>query len=143
MVLRFVRKPLDTFAMTTHAMSAAGAASVDLAPLAQLRRVCPPGDGPTSLTAVVGLFLELSDERLAGLHRALEAGDSKTLRRLAHALKGSGGLFGASRLSDLGAELEAAAARDALDEAGVLVPLVEAEMAAVEAVLVREVGLDR
>jgi hypothetical protein len=58
-------------------------------------------------------------------------------------VKGSGGLFGATRLSRLGGELEAAAGRDALDEAGVLVRMVGAEMAAVEAVLVREVGPDR
>jgi histidine phosphotransfer protein HptB len=136
--------------MTTHSASATGAsaartapATVDLAPLAHLREACPPGNGPTSLTAVVGLFLDLSVERLAGLHRALEAGDAETLRTLAHAVKGSGGLFGATRLSGLGAELEAAAGRDALDEAAVLVRLVGAEMAAVEAVLVREVGPDR
>ena len=117
--------------------------TVDLACLAQLRKVCPPGTGPTSLTTVVGLFRELSAERLAGMHRALAAGDAGALRSLAHAVKGSGGLFGATTLSDLGAELEQAAGRAALDQAGVLVPLIEAEMAAVEAVLVREVGPDR
>ena len=118
-------------------------AAVDLACLAHLRRACPPGDGPTSLGAVVGLFLDLSAERLAGMRRALAAGDSEALRTLAHAVKGSGGLFGATRLSGLGAELEEAAGQAGLDRAGGLVALIEAEMAAVEAVLVREAGLGR
>ena len=129
--------------MNTPYVTPAPSSPVDLACLAQLRSVCQPGEGPTSLAAVVGLFLELSAARLTEMQQALAAGDAGALRGGAHAVKGSAGLFGALGLSDLGAELEEAAGRAALDEAGVLLALVEAEMAAVEAVLVQEAGLDR
>jgi HPt (histidine-containing phosphotransfer) domain-containing protein len=67
-------------------------------------------------------FAELVDElladapgQLATLREAAAAGDAESARRAAHTLKGNGRTFGAAELSELGQQLEAAAAASDLE----------------------------
>jgi two-component system, sensor histidine kinase and response regulator len=59
---------------------------------------------------VIKIFLEDVPKQLAGIDEALSAGDAKTLRRLAHTLKGSSGTAGAEALQEASLRLEQAAA---------------------------------
>jgi HPt (histidine-containing phosphotransfer) domain-containing protein len=62
---------------------------------------------------------------------ALTSGDTATLRRHAHSLKGSSGTVGATRLQALSLALEQAAARGDLAAAAERLPPVQAESAEV------------
>jgi PAS domain S-box-containing protein len=71
---------------------------------------------------VIKIFLEDVPKQLAGMDAALAAGDAKTLRRLAHTLKGSSGTAGAEALQKASLRLEEAAAAGDLVAAAPLVP---------------------
>ena len=61
------------------------------------------------LEAIVPRFLERRREEIASLRRGLSAGDYGALRIIGHGLKGSGGGYGFTALSDIGARIEKAA----------------------------------
>lgn len=73
--------------------------------LARLRLLAG-GDDPVSLTELLDLFLSHTDATLGTLRRAVEAGDSGTVRRAARKLRGSCGTFGARALAETCFRLE-------------------------------------
>ena len=75
---------------------------------------------------VIKIFLEDAPLLLTGMDEALAAGDAKTLRRLAHSMKGSSGTAGAEALQQASQALEQAAAAGDLAAAAPLVPPVKA-----------------
>jgi CheY-like chemotaxis protein len=55
----------------------------------------------TVLESIVALFLEQTPERLAAIHRALDAGDAPVLERTAHTLEGAAVRLAMPRLRDI------------------------------------------
>lgn len=98
-------------------------ASVDLA-----RAMHWVGGDRQLLRELVGVFAEEAPVRLAELRRAVAARDAATLERVAHSLKGSAGLLGATSLHAASAELEDRALAKRVDGAADLVARVEAEL---------------
>ncbi len=81
-----------------------------------------PGE-PEIVAELVSQFLTDVPERIAALNAALHAGDSATVRRVAHLLKGEAAAVGARELAAVCARLEEAASAGALSagpEAAVL-----------------------
>ena len=78
--------------------------AVDAAELETLRSMDAGAEG--FLTKIIDLFLADSSERIAALKIAAAMRDGDALKRLAHALKGSCGHFGATRLAMLCRKLE-------------------------------------
>jgi PAS domain S-box-containing protein len=70
---------------------------------------------------IIKIFLEDVPKQLAGMDTALAAGDARTLRRLAHTLKGSSGTAGAAALQQASLALETAAASGDLVAAAPLI----------------------
>jgi PAS domain S-box-containing protein len=68
---------------------------LDRAALEELRGGIEPG----RLPALIAVFVEETEERLAALAAARASGDTATLARLAHALKSAAGTFGAAALA--------------------------------------------
>ena len=66
-------------------------------------------DSPDSweVSELVGTFTETAATRLGQMRRAMEAGDIAEVEALAHSLRGSSLSFGARRMAELCAELEA------------------------------------
>jgi HPt (histidine-containing phosphotransfer) domain-containing protein len=79
--------------------------AVDAEVLAELQGLGGPDD-PGFLPGLVREFLKHVDAAVPDLRRAVAAGDSKALERVAHGLKGSSGNLGAKRLSRLSTELQ-------------------------------------
>jgi HPt (histidine-containing phosphotransfer) domain-containing protein len=66
-------------------------------------------DGGTGLVAeLFSLFQEDTPGRLATMGKHLEEGDAGTVAELAHALKGSAGTMGATRMREIAQEIEKA-----------------------------------
>jgi HPt (histidine-containing phosphotransfer) domain-containing protein len=61
------------------------------------------------LAPIIPRYLARRREEIASLRASLDAGDYKALRIIGHSLKGSGGGYGFSALSDIGARIERAA----------------------------------
>ena len=76
---------------------------------------------------LIDAFVEDAPAQLAALRSALEEGDAEAARRAAHTLKSNAATFGATSLTDVSRELEAAAARGELDGAAGLVERTELE----------------
>jgi len=81
--------------------------------------VAPPPGIPRQLLVD---YLERCRRNLAELKEAVASRDFKHTGVVGHRLKGSGSAYGANRLTELGALIETASARQALEELG---PLVE------------------
>lgn len=64
------------------------------------------GAGGALATELIGDFLTDLDARMEALHSAAKEMDSATLVKVCHSIKGSAGLFGASELADLAAQIE-------------------------------------
>src|SRR5262249_34745728 len=58
------------------------------------------------LTEIAGVFLQDSPRLLADIRRAVAGQDAPTLRRAAHALKGSVGYLGGVKVSEVALQLE-------------------------------------
>lgn len=86
------------------------------------------------LEPIMDRYLELREEELGQTEEAIAAGDSEAVRMLGHRLKGSGTSYGFVRLTELGADLEAAAKEDDLVQAGKLAAEVRAYLDNVEVV---------
>ena len=78
---------------------------------------------PSLMPGLIALFVRQTDERIEALRAAADSKDLERLERQAHALKGSAGTFGAHRLSQVAARVEARAtvadadgAHDAIEE---------------------------
>lgn len=59
---------------------------------------------------LVPMFLEHREQDVHAIAAALLAGDFKTVQSLGHSMKGAGGGYGFDRITEIGAELEAAGA---------------------------------
>lgn len=64
------------------------------------------------MAELVELFVSELPARLAALESAWKSGDSHTLRRMAHQLKGAGSGYGFPTVSDAAGEVESAIAGD-------------------------------
>lgn len=78
---------------------------LDPAPLRSLRALEAVG-GPGLADEVVGAFLESVPQSLAALREAAARGDSASLERVAHSLRGSCGIVGARRMAERAATIE-------------------------------------
>jgi signal transduction histidine kinase/DNA-binding response OmpR family regulator/HPt (histidine-containing phosphotransfer) domain-containing protein len=93
------------------------------------------GGSKTDLAELIRSFLEETPSLLLNLRRALENGDVELLRRAAHTLKSSARDFGATRLSELGQQLEILGKENKLLGATELVTEAEAAYVPVKAAL--------
>lgn len=85
-------------------------------------------DGGTGLVAeLFDLFREDTPERLANLRKQMAAGEGGHVSELAHALKGSAGTMGATRMRELAQEIEKATKSGRVEpEIAALLPSLEA-----------------
>ena len=70
-----------------------------------------PAPRNARLAERVPLFLQNCRENVVTLNQALQWGDLETVAFVGHGLRGAGGMFGFSEISDIGGELEEAAGR--------------------------------
>ncbi len=80
------------------------------------------------LEELVNIFFETSPDMLENIRKALENGDTETLARAAHSLKGSVGTFGARHAYDLAYQLELLAKDGKLEEAAKVKVVLEEEI---------------
>ena len=104
------------------------AACLDPATIEQLLGL---DDGSTGLVAeLFDLFQEDTPDRLASLRQHLEAGESGVVSELAHALKGSAGTMGATKMRGIAQEIEKGTKNGRVDpETAALLPALEAAYA--------------
>jgi HPt (histidine-containing phosphotransfer) domain-containing protein len=93
------------------------------------------GGDETILLEIVKIFLEDTPQLLASMESAEAAGDAKTLRRLAHSLKGSAGTVGATALQASALGLEQAVDGGDLQAAREMIPGVRAHFSVVQSVM--------
>jgi len=107
---------------------------VDAAALDELRSYQVDGE-PDVLDALIGKFLDSARRDCAEVRAAIGRGDAEMLRRVAHGLKGTSGMFGARRVSAISAEIELLSKQGSIGDAGPLVSSLEHELEAVARVL--------
>ncbi|MDP9486934.1 MAG: response regulator, partial [Actinomycetota bacterium] len=88
---------------------------------------------------LAGLFLEDAPPRLEALREAIGSGDASSVGQAAHALKGSSGNMGATRMASICAELEEAGGSRDLTRAPGLLDRLEAEFGRVRPALLAAV----
>ncbi len=110
---------------------------VDFRVIEGLRELQNEGE-PDLLTELVEMFLSDVSSRLASLREAVETEDAQAVEQIAHALKGSCGNMGASRMAELCAELQDVGASGDLSRAPGLLEGTEAEFDRVRPVLEAE-----
>lgn len=111
--------------------------AVDVQVLATLRELQEPGE-PDFVIELVDHFLEETPIRLAGMARAIAAGEAQDLNRLSHSLKASCGTLGALHMSSLCATLEHAGAEAHLEDTGTTLDAARAEFERVKSALLAE-----
>ena len=104
--------------------------TVDAAALEELRSYQVDGE-PDVLDKLIGKFLDSARRECAEVRAAMGRGDVELLRRAAHGLKGSSGMFGARRLSAISAQIELLSQQGSLGAAAPLVSSLEDELEAV------------
>jgi HPt (histidine-containing phosphotransfer) domain-containing protein len=109
------------------------AETIDPATLDELRAL-----GPEVLRSVAELFIQDTRARLDELRAHSAGNDLKQLERLAHALKGSCGAVGASRMMHISAELQQRFHEGQSDQTAQLLADLEAEYNEACALLQRE-----
>jgi len=77
----------------------------------------------------IGLFLKDTEQRLSAMTNAFTSGDTETVRREGHALKGSCLELGADRMARFCEDLTMAAQHDNLDEVGAVIGKLDREFA--------------
>jgi HPt (histidine-containing phosphotransfer) domain-containing protein len=102
--------------------------------LAGLREL---GD-PDLLSELTEMFFDDASSRLATLHEAVEGDDAQSLEHVAHALKGSSGSMGATRMAAICTELQDAGASGDLSRAPALLEQLEDEFGRVRPALEAE-----
>jgi HPt (histidine-containing phosphotransfer) domain-containing protein len=110
--------------------SAAWTLPEELSLLAQL------GDSDT-VREVIAVFQSDTEIRIQKLRTAIAGADAVQARAEAHAIKGSAGQVGATHLSQICREIEAAALRKDLASAGGLLPDLENEFRTVRDIMSR------
>ena len=83
--------------------SSAPAKAIDVTKIEMLRKIA---EGASFVSRLAGTFIAHSRTVLAGVEAAVSANDCPALRKLAHSLKSSSAYLGATRFSQLCAELE-------------------------------------
>ena len=81
-------------------------------------------------------------ESVAALRRAASSGDSKSLYRIAHTLKGQSGSVGARRVEIVSRHLEERARRGEIEEADQLIAQLESELSRARQALA-DLGVDQ
>ena len=109
-------------------------APLDESALAELRELQEEGE-PDILEELIELYLEDAPSQIAALGEAVQAGEAQTVERIAHALKGSSGNMGATRMTAVCSELEDVGASSALYKAPELLQQLEEEFGRVRAAL--------
>lgn len=85
--------------------------------------VAPPESQPEAMPAIreankdTLLYLKNRRENVAAILNALDHGDFETVEFLGHGMRGSGGMFGFQKITDIGAGLELASGRANITEA--------------------------
>jgi two-component system, sensor histidine kinase and response regulator len=100
--------------------------------------ICRKPAEPDLLTELVELFLSDVSSRLANLREAVEGGDAQSVEQIAHALKGSCGNMGVSRMAAACSELQEVGASGDLARARELLEWTEAEFERVRPMLEAE-----
>jgi CheY-like chemotaxis protein len=117
---------------------------LDPAVLETLRSLQEEGE-PNLLTELAGMFLDDAALQLEGLREAIGEADAQRVRGISHALKGSSGNMGATRVSEVCAELEMAGESGDLAPAPGLLERLEEELSlarpALEAEVARSAGV--
>jgi two-component system, sensor histidine kinase and response regulator len=117
---------------------------LDPAVLETLRSLQEEGE-PDLLTELAGMFLDDAALQLEGLREAIGEADAQRVRSISHALKGSSGNMGATRVSEVCAELEMAGESGDLAPAPGLLERLEEELSlarpALEAEVARSAGV--
>jgi CheY-like chemotaxis protein len=112
-----------------------GALAVDPAVLAELRGLDEDGE---LLTTLITHFLAETPERMAAMQAAVSRRDAAALAETAHALKGSSGNLGATRMQELCGELQTLGRAGDLASAGALLDRLDEEFSRVRPVLQQE-----
>jgi HPt (histidine-containing phosphotransfer) domain-containing protein len=99
-------------------------------------------DSGTVLIELVETFVHNAAGGVADLRQAVTRGDLEAVSRLAHGLKGSSAVFGATGMASLAARLEALCSPESLGDARDVVTRLEAELRRVRVAL-GEAGLLR
>lgn len=102
--------------------------------LAELRELDPTGDEGL-VAEVVAAFLRDAAVRLQDMRTALSQQDADRLRQAAHALKGSSGCVGATRMTELSGQLEELAKAGSIHESAHLMDRLEHEFFEVRLIL--------
>jgi HPt (histidine-containing phosphotransfer) domain-containing protein len=92
-------------------------------------RMLDPDGGNTFLREIVGLFLEDTPQRIAEIDRFLAVGDTATLVRAAHTIKGASANVGAAALRAAAERLEHRAKNDGLADVATLIVELKTEFA--------------
>ncbi|MCP4645477.1 MAG: response regulator [bacterium] len=89
----------------------------DLAVLDEERLLNATGGRPKTLQRITGVFLDNVPAEVEQLRLAVEAGDAKETRRLAHAIKGTAATIGGLRVNQIAFRVEALAEKGDVQEA--------------------------
>jgi signal transduction histidine kinase/DNA-binding response OmpR family regulator len=127
---------------TTHSQETGGSlattgGSVDISVLMGLRELQGEGE-PDILDELIELFLDEVPTQLKALREAAQIGETQSVERIAHTLKGSSANMGALRMEALGAELEEAGRSEDLSAASGQISRLEEEFGRVRAVLEKD-----
>ncbi|MFY9821376.1 MAG: response regulator, partial [Thermoanaerobaculia bacterium] len=117
----------------------AGLPPFDPLPLLNLRRLEELAKGAI-VDDLVEKFLYESQQSLARMRQAAGREDAAALAALAHSLRGSSGLLGARRITELSAGLEELGRQGTFDGAATLLDLLAAELARIEPLLRAELA---
>ncbi len=98
-------------------------------------RAASPDDGDEFLRELIGMFLDDTPKQIAAIKSTLATGDSTTLTRSAHSLKGSAGNFGAEQLAAVSRDIEMAGRENNFTAIRALLPTLDAEYARVQTAL--------
>lgn len=128
----YVSKPVKTEDLARAL--AAWTSPLDAAALEQVRELTS-GAGPDAFGDLLKTFVQDGRRRISDLREAFQAGDAPRALQAAHAIKGASGSFGARRLAQLCARLEAAAGPGRTAGLGTLVAAIEGEFVRVRAAL--------
>jgi HPt (histidine-containing phosphotransfer) domain-containing protein len=99
---------------------------LDAAILGEIRNLQKVGQ-PNVLTELINIYLRDSAKYFENIQRAVEGNDSALLMRAAHSLRGSSGNIGARSLAARCQELENLANNNNLEQARLLLSLLEGE----------------
>jgi CheY-like chemotaxis protein len=111
--------------------------SVDISVLVGLRELQGEGE-PDILNELIELFLGEVPTQLKALREAAQVGETQSVERIAHTLKGSSANMGALRMEALCAELEEAGRSEDLSAASGQISRLEEEFGRVRTVLEKD-----